>query len=170
MTPSVPDAVFSELPFVDQLMLWAVRLWMRGMQDGHHDLAILGKGFELAGVPGAHTVLDGFLTIVTTSATAAVDIRAPRCGGVSADEQTLMTAMGTLQAPDDETTAQCTQALFADRLPPAARRLAVEWAGRLAEMFADAGLIIGGNNTNRDRSFPTAATRMFVGPSAVTIH
>ena len=81
MTSSAPNAVFSELPFVDQLMLWAVRLWMRGMQDGHHDLAILGKGFELAGVPGAHTVLDGFLTIVATSATAAVDIRAPRCGG-----------------------------------------------------------------------------------------
>ena len=79
-------STFIELPFGEQLMLWAMRLWMRGLRDGTPDQAILRTGFKLAGVPDAHPALDGLMTIITTAATDTIDIRCPQCADISADE------------------------------------------------------------------------------------
>tara|TARA_R110001592_G_scaffold108135_1_gene302479 strand:+ start:253 stop:711 length:459 start_codon:yes stop_codon:yes gene_type:complete len=130
-------STFIELPFGEQLMLWAMRLWMRGLRDGTPDQAILRTGFKLAGVPDAHAVLDGLMTVLTVAATDTIDIRCPQCADISADEHLLMDAIASLQSPGNGGST-----LFACRLPPAARRTGMELAGHLASVFSGAGLLI----------------------------
>ncbi|HBC06915.1 MAG TPA: hypothetical protein DC046_04945 [Rhodospirillaceae bacterium] len=130
-------STFIELPFGEQLMLWAMRLWMRGLRDGTSDQTILGTGFKLAGVPAAHPALDGLMTVITTAATAPIDIRCPHCPDISDDEHLLMDVVAGLQSP-----GRGGSTLFACRLPPAARRSGMELAGRLATVFSGAGLMI----------------------------
>tara|TARA_R110000772_G_scaffold268420_1_gene395413 strand:+ start:5872 stop:6330 length:459 start_codon:yes stop_codon:yes gene_type:complete len=130
-------STFIELPFGEQLMLWAMRLWMRGLRDGTPDQAILRTGFKLAGVPDAHPALDGLMTIITTAATDTIDIRCPQCADISADEHLLMDVIAGLQSPGNGGST-----LFACRLPPAARRTGMELAGHLASVFSGAGLLI----------------------------
>ncbi len=130
-------STFIELPFGEQLMLWAVRLWMRGLRDGMHDQTILRTGFKLAGVPAAHAPLDGLMTVLTTAATDTIDIRCPHCADISADEHLLMDVIAGLQAP-----GRGGSTLFACRLPPTARRTGMELAGHLAAVFSGAGLVI----------------------------
>ena len=130
-------STFIELPFGEQLMLWAVRLWMRGLRDDMPDQTILRTGFKLAGVPAAHAPLDGLMTVLTIAATAPIDIRCPHCADISADEHLLMDVIAGLQSP-----GRGGSTLFACRLPPAARRAGMELAGCLATVFSGAGLMI----------------------------
>lgn len=130
-------STFIELPFGEQLMLWAMRLWMRGLRDGMPDQTILRTGFKLAGVPAAHAALDGLMTVLTTTATGAIDIRCPHRADISADEHQLMDVIAGLQSP-----GRGGSTLFACRLPPAARRTGMELAGHLATVFSSAGLMI----------------------------
>ena len=129
-------STFIELPFGEQLMLWAMRLWMRDLRDGMPDQTILRTGFKLAGVPTAHAALDGLMTILTT-ATGAIDIRCPQCPDISTDEHQLMDVLAGLQSP-----GRGGSTLFACRLPLAARRTGMELAGHLAAVFSGAGLMI----------------------------
>lgn len=125
------------MPFGEQLMLWSVRLWMRGTTNGTQDFATLRNGFKLAGVPSAHTVLDGLMTVITTAATDPIDIRCPNCRDISDDEHLLIDVIAGLQHP-----GRGGATLFACRLPPAARRMGMDWAGELARTLAGAGLML----------------------------
>lgn len=145
-------STFIELPFGEQLMLWAMRLWMRGLRDGMPDQTILRTGFKLAGAPDVHAALDGLMTVLTTAATDTIDIRCPHCPDISDDEHQLMDVIAGLQSP-----GRGGSTLFACRLPPAARRTGMELAGHLAAVFSGAGLRI------RPR-------RLTPGPRNSTIH
>lgn len=145
-------STFIELPFGEQLMLWAMRLWMRGHRGDMPDQSILRTGFKLAGAPDAHPALDGLMTVLTAAATGAIDIRCPQCPDISPDEHQLMDVIAGLQSPTGGGGT-----LFACRLPPAARRTGMELARHLAAVFSGAGLRI------RPR-------RLDPGPGISTLH
>jgi hypothetical protein len=155
------NAYFTDLPFGGQLALWGVRLWVREMTDGTQDHATLRNGFELAGVPAAHTALDGLMTVIATTATGPIDIRCPDCRELSEDERLLMDVLAEQQAAEHS----ARHTLFAYRLPPAARRIGMDWAARLAAILGKAGLMIGLNN-----QLSGAAPSSGVSSLAVTIH
>ena len=46
-----PATTFADLPFGEQFMLWAMRLWARDRHNGTSDHATLRNGFKLAGAP-----------------------------------------------------------------------------------------------------------------------
>jgi hypothetical protein len=141
---------FMELPFGEQLMLWGMRLWMRGFRDGTPDQTILRTGFKLAGVPDAHPALDSLMTVITTAATETIDIRCPECRDISTDEHLLMDVIAGLQSPGSGGST-----LFACRLPPTARRAGMELAGLLAAVFSGAGLRIRPRRHARGAVSPT---------------
>ncbi|MAN79963.1 MAG: hypothetical protein CMM77_00685 [Rhodospirillaceae bacterium] len=143
-------STFLDLPFGEQLMLWGIRLWMRGFHDASPDQTILRTGFKLAGVPDAHSVLDGLMTVITTAATDTIDIRCPDCPDISVDEHLLMDVIAGLQSPGSGGST-----LFACRLPPTARRAGMELAGHLAALFSGAGLWIRPRQRVRNPGTPT---------------
>lgn len=132
-----PASTFADLPFGEQFMLWAMRLWARARHHGTSDHATLRDGFKLAGAPAAHGALDGLLTVITTAATGAIDIRGPHCRDISADEHHLMNVIAGFQR-----TGAAGSDLFARRLPPTANRVGMERAKELAGALAKAGLNI----------------------------
>lgn len=159
-----PAVTFADLPFGEQFVLWAMRLWTRGQHHGTLDHATLRNGFKLAGAPAAHGDLDGLMTIITTAATGAIDIRGPQCRDISADEHHLMSVIAGFQR-----TGAAGSDLFDRRLPPTAKRLGMERAKELANTLAKAGLNIRPRRPARPatKNCPPAARPI---PGAPTFH
>ena len=137
MTAHRFTSAFSDLPFGEQFLLWAVRLWVEGHQEGSSVHLTLQNGFKLAGAPDALAALDDLMTVIAVSATDSIDIRCPQCGQISIDEHTLMDVIAGLQQ-----FGGAGSALFASRLPATARRIGMDCAERLARNLAEAGLSI----------------------------
>ncbi|HAD86611.1 MAG TPA: hypothetical protein DCG48_04545 [Rhodospirillaceae bacterium] len=138
------EAKFADLPFGEQLMIWAMRLWARTDTAKPQVHALLRKGFALAGIEDAHGAFDSLMTMLATTTTRPVDIRCATCGTVSGDEQRLLGALADHQnpgsgIPGDNTAAESFLSVW---LPPAARRLAREPIGDLARTLARMGLMI----------------------------
>ncbi len=164
------EAKFADLPFGEQLMIWAMRLWARTDTAKPQVHSLLRKGFALAGIEHAHGAFDSLMTLLTTATTRPIDIRCATCGTVSDDEQRLLGALADHQNPGSglpgDTAAESFLSVW---LPPAARRLAREPIGDLARTLARMGLMI--RLRRRERGPDTTS-----GPapgrtiSAVTIH
>lgn len=142
MTPSndinVP-AEFSDIPFGEKLILWAVRFWVQSLKQEANTQEILRTGFQHAGAPRAHPALDDLMTVIATSAECSVDVRCPKCPSISADEQRLMGAIAAWQHDVDPSAAD---AFLSAWLPSAALRIARTPTAQLAQSLKCAGLVI----------------------------
>ena len=81
---------FSDLPFGEKLLLWAVHLWATGAREGTNVQETLRHAFKLAGVPDAYIALDGFLSTISGSATVQFDNRRLKWADISDDEHLLL--------------------------------------------------------------------------------
>ena len=137
------EAKFADLPFGEQLMIWAMRLWARTDTAKPQVHALLRKGFALAGIEHAHGSFDSLMTLLETATTRPIDIRCATCGTVSDDEQRLLGALADLQNPGSGLPGDTTDVSFLSVwLPPTARRQAREPAENLARALARMGLMI----------------------------
>lgn len=129
----------TNLPFGEQLFLWAIRLWVqehKTKKAAHH---ILQHGFKLAGVTNAHRSLDELMTIIAISANRQIQINYPACNEVSIDEHILLDAIAFWMTGE---ASYKYQLLTINLLPVAAARCAEKTLINIASSFKLAGHII----------------------------
>ena len=82
----------TDLPFGEQLFLWAIRLWVQeyNKKTDHH---MVQHGLKLAGVMNAYASLNELMQIIAISAHRQVEINCPACNEVSIDEHMLLDAI-----------------------------------------------------------------------------
>ncbi len=88
---------FELLPFGEQLLLWAIRLWVRAVKERTSISETLQRGFRLAGAPDAFWGLDDLMTIIGATAKTSIDIRCIRCPEISIDEHRLLAIVAAQQ-------------------------------------------------------------------------
>jgi len=146
-TAMIP-AELTNLPFGEQLMLWAIRLWVQAYLERSNVEAVLRHGFKLAGAPDAQHAMDDLMCVIATSAKTHVDIGCVKCANLSVDEDLLLGCIAASQQGDGNQEA-C--ALLSIWLPPAAIRCALGPLNALAAALKERGLLL------RQRSTPTEA-------------
>ena len=127
-----------DLPFGEQFLLWAIRLWVRSQKHKGDVYATLYEGFRLARLEEGYLIIDEMLTVIGTATTRSIDVRCPQCPGISMDEQTFIGLIAALQQSDFPAGAR----LLGCWLPPSGVRLALMPAARLARLMAVAGLAL----------------------------
>lgn len=148
-----------EMPFANQLLLWAVRSWVQGHMARDCCAPLIRQGFEKAGIPStAFCQLDLILSILAATSRNRIDVRHMRCCRASADEERLLDAIAdhqfysadavnpptheNVKAREKAITQRGIETALAPWLPPSALRLCREPASELADSFAYAGLVL----------------------------
>lgn len=156
------DAPVAGLTPGELFPLSALRLWAaphRQPQATHPDWR---EGFVLADIDDrAAAAFDAFMGTVLTAATAALDVRCPRCARLGADEAILLLATGHLQRRHP---LQATL-LLGRWMAPAAVRIGIGHLGAFARAAADADLWVPSCRLQASRA-DTAG----VDPGLVRIH
>ena len=93
-------SVYSDLPFAEQLVLWALRMWAKAFTQDANISHILREGFRLAGVPDAFGFLDSIMYVFATVGRCVLDIRCPACSEISIDEHRILGAIAVYQYGD----------------------------------------------------------------------
>ena len=169
MSPLEPKTIpveFSELPFSEQLVLWATRIWVRALKTETNAQGLLRTGFQRVRAPGAHPALDDLVTIIAVSAQCDIDIRSTTCKSVSPDEQSLMGAIAAWQSHASESVAD---SFLGAWMPPSAVRLARTPTAQLATALKAVGLTIRYRKPNKVRA-PHEASKELGESRADTIH
>lgn len=142
---------FHDLPFSEQLVIWAVRLWVHGLKEGVEVHALLSEGFDKAKVWGGCAALDRFMSVLAAGAIDKIDVRCTRCENVSPDEHRILGVLAAWQCTgigDDAHT------LLGKILTPSGVRHAQKPACDLAQSMKFAAMLI---RPRRDSSTsPTA--------------
>ena len=131
---------FSDLPFGEKLLLWALRLWATGAREGTNVQETLRHAFKLAGVPDAYIALDGFLSTISGSATVQFDNRRLKWADISDDEHLLLGLIAAWQQGHGKDHG--TALLLSSRFPLAAIYIIQGPASKLAEILKCRGFII----------------------------
>ena len=122
---------FSDLPFGEQFLIWALRHWVRAYMTKCDVQATLHRGFYLAGIVEAYPVMDELLSIIAVSARTRIDVGCPHCAGISDDEQLFIALIAALQRNDAATSRR----LLGYWLDASGVRLAQPPATRLAQLM-----------------------------------
>ena len=130
---------FLDLPFSEQLLLWAVRLWATGAREGTNVQETLRHAFKLAEVPDAYIAFDGFLSTISGSATVQFGSRRSKWAEISDDEHLLLGFIAAWQQGHGKDHGT---ALLSSRFPLAAIYIIQGPASKLAEILKCRGLII----------------------------
>jgi hypothetical protein len=130
---------FSDLPFGEKLVLWAVRIWVQAIKQEANAQTVLRAGFARAGAPEAHPALDDLMTIIATSAQCGIDVRCPKCSSISPDEQRLL---GAISAWQNEVNPYLADSFLSAWIPPSALRIARTPTAQLAQALKVAGIAI----------------------------
>ena len=149
MTSIATDAKppgFAEMPFCEQLIVWAIRFWVRNFKNQCSADGPIQHGFALARVPEAHRALDDFLTIVAYASGTGIDIRCLHHPSTSIDEQRILGIIAALQVQGAEKEAESFLSIW---LPPAAVRCALTAATTLAKALGTEGLSIRARDPNQ---------------------
>ncbi len=77
----------NELRFSEQFLIWGIRVWVRSFMKEEHNLTHLRDAFKLARAEDAFLPLDGFMTIISSTSEAQIDVRCPKCAELSPDER-----------------------------------------------------------------------------------
>ena len=169
MAPLEPTTIpveFSELPFSEQLVLWATRIWVRALKTETNAQGLLRTGFQRVRAPEARPALDDLLTIIAVSAQCDIDVRSTTCKSVSPDEQSLM---GAIAAWQSHASVSVADSFLGAWMPPSAVRLARTPTAQLATALKDVGLTIRYRKPNKVRA-PHEASEELGESRAVTIH
>jgi hypothetical protein len=154
----------SDLRTAESLLVVALRLWAAERlepQAGHGDWR---DGFLAAGVCGIGAAcFQSFLGILEAALCRPIQLGAPRGGDLSADEARLLCTIACLQRERSHDAAL----LLADWLPPAAVRIATDYAFGLAAALGEARLTL----PQRDASepAPSPAPRRFIHRVPLTV-
>ena len=143
-------AVYSELPFGEQLVLWGIRMWVRHFNQADNNHSVLQKGFSLAGVAEAYGALDAIMNVLSQSGRGVVDIRCPCSSEISFDEHRII---GALAACQYEKHYSSRDAYLSVWLPPAASQVAYWHVFELANVLKKGGLMLKLRVWARDLSF-----------------
>lgn len=104
MTYPTNNSSFTDLPFGGQFLLWAVRIWASAEpdDDARDDgaIALLRKGFALAGLDRAFCRFDALMAVLSVAAIGPLEIRPRRCRTISADEARLLGLVAAIQRSD----------------------------------------------------------------------
>ena len=144
------------LRFAEQFAVWTVRVWAAGHQGSEEAWGLLRDGFAKAEAgPEAMAALADFMTLVVLGRQRSLDVRCIHCPRVSPDEEAMLATLAAAQSQRPDL------AFFALRgcLVPAAARLAVPHAERLAEALVGAGLALpsdGGARMHASAAAPSA--------------
>lgn len=133
------ERLVGTLRFAEQFAVWTVRVWAKGHQGSDEAWDLLREGMAKAEAgPDAIAALADFMTLVVLGRQHALDVRCIHCPNLSPDEEAMLAALASAQAGRSDL------AFFALRgcLVPAAARLAVPHAERLATALGDAGLAL----------------------------
>ena len=131
--------VYSNLPFGEQLVLWAIRMWAKALNEDANISDVLRQGFRLAGVQDAFGFLDSIMYVLATAGNGVIDIRCPGCSKISADEHRIMGAIAVYQRQTDFKHCDPYLCFW---LPPTALRIVREPAMKLAKALTNGGLIL----------------------------
>jgi hypothetical protein len=155
------ERLVGTLRFAEQFAVWTVRVWAAGHRGSEEAWGLLRDGFAKAEAAGsdAMAALADFMTLVVLGRQRALDVRCIHCPNVSPDEEAMLAALASAQAGRPDLT------FFALRgcLVPAAARLAVPHAERLAGALGGAGLALPSDSAS------VRARAESVAPSA-TVH
>ncbi len=135
---SMPS-VYSELPFGEQLVLWAIRMWAKALNEDANISDVLRQGFRLAGVQDAFGFLDSIMYVLATAGNGVIDVRCPGCSEISADEQHIMGAIAVYQYDTGVTHSDPYLCFW---LPPTALRIVREPTMKLAKALKKGGLVL----------------------------
>tara|TARA_A100001037_G_C15034655_1_gene582647 strand:+ start:492 stop:1013 length:522 start_codon:yes stop_codon:yes gene_type:complete len=159
-------AEFAALPFGEQLILWAIRFWVKALQTEANAQTVLRAGFECARAPDAHPALDDLMTIISISAQRSIDIRCPKCPSISPDEERLLGAVAAWQHGLPPAYAD---SFFSAWLPASALRVARTPASQLAYALSHAGMMIRSRKPGRPETVRNQPEDIEEGRT-VTVH
>ena len=138
-TGSAMPSVYSDLPFGEQLVLWALRMWSKAFTQDANISHILREGFRLAGVPDAFGFLDSIMYVFATVGRGVLDIRCPACSEISIDEHRILGAIAVYQYGDPRINSDPYLRYW---LRPTALRIIQEPTIKLANALKKGNLII----------------------------
>lgn len=134
---NTPLSTFSDLPFGEQLVLWAFRLWGYGHRQRVPVDMELSEGLRLAGLNGMPTLMNRALHVLMTEALKPLELCNPAEPAVSADEQLLLSLLASWQSGDGRRESSAILSLW---LPPAASRFVQSPLAAIAKLLKDNNL------------------------------
>lgn len=152
----------TDLRTAESLLVVALRLWTAQRLEPNGGHADWRDGFLAAALCGVGVAcFQSFISILEAAATRPIMLGRPHCEDLTEDEARLLCAIGCLQRERGHDAAL----LLADWLPPAAVRVATDYACGLATALGEARLTLPERNAN-----PCApAPRRYVHPASLTV-
>lgn len=152
-TVAAPAARIGQLRTAELLVLAAARLWVADYLDPHRHGPNWRDGFRAAGLDRASgDQFDALFAVLAAGAIREICFHRPTCACLGADEALLLRVFFELQRGRAEAAAR----LLAAVLAPAAVRLALLPAGRVAMAMAGAGIFLPCRaNANIEKQFVT---------------
>ncbi|WP_149538902.1 hypothetical protein [Siccirubricoccus phaeus] len=128
----------ADLRPAESILLLALRWWVADLRGGGDPTGRLRHALAMAALPGPTAdALDGFMRQVARGARRQIDVHAPRCPCLGADEAQLLRAARLAQLGEATAAAGC---LGEGMLRPEAAPEAAEALSGLGALFASAGL------------------------------
>lgn len=130
---------FLLLPFSEQFLVWAARMWVDALQNNEQSQLLLTEGFIKAGAADAQHVFDRMMWVLAAGASSTIDVRCPSCESVSPDEQRLLAVLAARQGfsgGDDPA------ALMEDVLTPTGMRFFTTHSTALAQALSEIGMFL----------------------------
>ncbi|MFN4283323.1 MAG: hypothetical protein ACK4NA_11845 [Alphaproteobacteria bacterium] len=152
----------TDLRTAESLLVVALRLWTARRIEPNAGHADWRDGFLAAALCSVGVAcFQSFISILEAAATRPIMMGRPRCDGLTEDEARLLCAIGCLQRERAHDAAL----LLADWLPPAAVRIATDYACGLATALAEARLTL----PERSANPATPAPRRFIHATPLTV-
>lgn len=133
----------SELPFAEQLMLWAIRLWVRGRRQGICVDSQLVQGLSRARIPAGPLLIEQLMMAIVHGHRRQVEIHCTCYGNLSQDEKRLLEAL-TLSQRGERGVAE---ELLGDLLEGQGRVRVAAIMIQLSQRLGEAGLELVGLET-----------------------
>jgi hypothetical protein len=129
--------VTTALDPAESVFLLALRWWVADIKQWDDPMPRLRQAMAMAGVTDAAESVDRFMCVIARTAQRQIELHAPRCSCLSADEQRLMYAARLAQGGE---TALAAGGLAVGLLPPAAADFALGPLSGMGVLFRRAGL------------------------------
>lgn len=103
---STAPSCTSTLAFVDRLLLWSMRMWVREARTGRSAVPILRQAYRRVSAEHAATLIDDLMQALAVSAVRPIAILCPCATVLSDDERALLHSVGSCKSalwPSDGT-------------------------------------------------------------------
>ena len=99
---SCPENPHAALPFMEQYVLWGIRLWFTGLRTEFDMVHKIHEGFSRRGAPNAAKSLDRLMTTLTADLQCQFIVNVGNLNDVSEDEDLILNALAQCQAGNSE--------------------------------------------------------------------